>query len=75
VLLDALLETSGLAAAFAATLAGDEVAAGKPDPQIYRDVCDRLGHDPGRAVAIEDSGSGIASGLAAGLKVAIIARA
>jgi beta-phosphoglucomutase-like phosphatase (HAD superfamily) len=69
VLLDTVLAASGLTPCFSATIAGDEVTEGKPDPLIYREACRRLDADPRYCVAIEDSEAGIASGLAAGTKV------
>jgi HAD superfamily hydrolase (TIGR01509 family) len=75
VLLDAVLAAAGLAGAFAATVAGDEVAVGKPAPTIYQEACRRLAADPRACVAIEDSGSGIESALAAGLRVIAVPRA
>jgi len=74
VLLEAVLASSGLAGWFAATVAGDEVAEGKPAPLIYQEVCRRLDCDPGAGIAIEDSGSGIASALAAGMRVIAVPR-
>jgi HAD superfamily hydrolase (TIGR01509 family) len=74
VLLDTVLRSSGLAGHFAATVSGEEVAEGKPSPQIYLEACRRLGANPCSCVAIEDSGSGIASALAAGMKVIAIPR-
>lgn len=47
--------------------AGDSVAAKKPAPDIYLQVLDGLGIDPGQAIAFEDSAPGLASALAAGL--------
>jgi HAD superfamily hydrolase (TIGR01509 family) len=74
VLLDTVLARTGLADRFAATVAGDEVAEGKPDPLIYQQACRRLGARPEACLAIEDSGSGIASALAAGLQVVAVPR-
>ncbi len=74
VLLDAVLSATGLAERFAATVSGEEVAAGKPAPLIYLEVCRRLGADPGACLAIEDSGSGIESALAAGMRVVAVPR-
>lgn len=54
---------------FAVTVAGDEVARGKPDPQPYLVAAARLGVDPAGAVVLEDSPAGVASGLAAGCAV------
>lgn len=74
VLLDTVLKSSGLAGHFAATVSGEEVAEGKPSPQIYLEACRRLGANPRFCVAVEDSGSGIGSALAAGMKVIAIPR-
>ncbi|AIS01463.1 HAD family hydrolase [Streptomyces glaucescens] len=43
------------------------VPAGKPDPAVYRLALDRLGIAPDQAVALEDSASGVASAVAAGI--------
>jgi HAD superfamily hydrolase (TIGR01509 family) len=64
-LVDAAVATLG-AQRFDLTLAGDEVAAGKPDPEPYLLACERLGARPGRVVVVEDAPSGIASAEAAG---------
>jgi len=69
---DRRLELCGLGGYFAATATGDEVSRGKPDPEIYRTVCRRLGVDPGRCLAVEDSKNGILSAHAAGLSVAMV---
>src|SRR4051794_19686043 len=57
------------AAPFDVTVCGDEVPALKPDPAPYRQAMDALGVAPTGSVAIEDSPSGVASGLAAGAAV------
>ena len=54
---------------FDVTVCGDEVPARKPDPAPYRQAMDALDVAPERCVVIEDSQSGIASGLAAGAAV------
>jgi HAD superfamily hydrolase (TIGR01509 family) len=54
------------AGSFAASVAGDEVSNGKPDPEPYLAAAARLGVDPRSCVAIEDSPTGVASALAAG---------
>ena len=74
VLLDTVLSATGLRDRFSATVSGEEVAAGKPDPLIYQEVCRRLGVDPRSCLAIEDSGSGIESALAAGMSVVAVPR-
>lgn len=52
---------------FDATVAGDECERGKPDPEPYRRGLELLGVAAEDAVAIEDSRTGAASALAAGL--------
>ena len=51
---------------FAASITGDEVAHGKPDPEPYAAAAAALGVQPSRCVAIEDSPTGVASAIAAG---------
>ena len=51
---------------FAATVAGDEVARGKPHPEPYLAAARLLGVDPADCVAIEDSPTGARSAGAAG---------
>jgi HAD superfamily hydrolase (TIGR01509 family) len=70
VLVDAVL-AHGLGP-FALTLAGDEVAHGKPSPEPYLTAASRLGVDPARCVVLEDSPSGVASGEAAGCAVVAV---
>ncbi|GLZ15992.1 hydrolase [Actinomadura sp. NBRC 104425] len=51
---------------FAVTVAGDEVARTKPDPEPYLTATARLGVQPRRCVALEDSPNGLAAAEAAG---------
>jgi HAD superfamily hydrolase (TIGR01509 family) len=74
VLLDTVLNSSGLTDHFAATVSAQDVAEGKPSPLIHQEACRRLGAGPSACIAIEDSGSGIASALAAGVKVIAVPR-
>jgi acetate kinase len=69
VLIDAVFTTAGLADAFDAAVSTEEVAAGKPSPDVYQEVARRMGVDPGRAVAVEDSANGLRSATWAGLRV------
>jgi HAD superfamily hydrolase (TIGR01509 family) len=55
--------------AFDVTVCGDEVPARKPDPAPYRQAMAALGVAAGECVVVEDSQSGISSGLAAGAAV------
>jgi len=54
---------------FDAYVSGDEVENPKPAPDAYLGVCARLGVEPARAVALEDSPLGVAAARAAGLFV------
>ncbi len=71
-LIDAVLELSGLARFFTATVSSEEVARGKPAPDVYLEAARRLRADPAACVAIEDSHSGIRSAVAAGMRVIAI---
>jgi HAD superfamily hydrolase (TIGR01509 family) len=57
---------------FAAVVSGDEVVDGKPHPEAYLTAAQRLGVEPTRCVAIEDSNTGIASAEAAGCVVVAV---
>jgi HAD superfamily hydrolase (TIGR01509 family) len=71
-LIDLVLELSGLDRFFRATVSSEEVERGKPAPDVYLEACRRLGVEPGRAAAIEDSHAGIRSAKAAGMLVLAI---
>jgi HAD superfamily hydrolase (TIGR01509 family) len=62
----------GLGALFGAIVTGDDVSRRKPAPDSYLEAARRLGVDPRRSVAIEDSGPGIAAARAAGMKTVAI---
>ena len=64
----AILSRFGLLAHFAAVVTGEEVAAGKPDPEIYRLACRRTQCQPDSVVAVEDAVAGIQAAKNAGLK-------
>ena len=66
-LIDAVLEAGGISGLFAATVSSEEVARGKPAPDVYLEAARRLGVEPGGCVAIEDSHNGIRSAKAAGM--------
>ena len=53
-------------------MSSEEVARGKPAPDVYLEAARRLGVDPTRCGAIEDSASGIRSAHAAGMHVVAI---
>ena len=68
-LIDTALEISGLAACFTATVSSEEVARGKPAPDVYLEAARRLGVEPRSCAAVEDSHGGIRSAKAAGMRV------
>jgi beta-phosphoglucomutase-like phosphatase (HAD superfamily) len=72
VVIDLVLEKSGLARSFAATVSSEEVEHGKPAPDVYLAAAQALGVDPRRSVAIEDSANGIRSADAAGMAVVAV---
>jgi len=71
-LIDAVLEGAGLSSYFDATVSSEEVARGKPSPDVYLEAARRLGVEPVRVAAVEDSHGGIRSAKAAGMRVIAI---
>jgi HAD superfamily hydrolase (TIGR01509 family) len=67
--IDAVMAASGLADTFGVTVSAEEVAHGKPAPDIYLEAARRLGADPGRSAAVEDSSNGLRAAAAAGMLV------
>ena len=63
------LALAGLDEYFPVRVTGDRVKKGKPDPEPYLTAIALLGVDPSRAWALEDSGHGVRSAFAAGLRV------
>jgi HAD superfamily hydrolase (TIGR01509 family) len=72
VLIETVLDQSGLAASFAAAMSTEQVPRGKPAPDIYLAVSGALGIDPRRGAAIADSANGLRSAAAAGLAVVAV---
>ena len=68
-LIDLALELLGVEHLFAATVSSEEVASGKPAPDVYLEAARRLGVDPAEAAAVEDSNNGILAAKAAGMRV------
>jgi HAD superfamily hydrolase (TIGR01509 family) len=71
-LIDLALELMGVADLFQVTVSSEEVERGKPSPDVYLEAAGRLGVEPQKVVAIEDSASGIRSAKAAGMHVIAI---
>lgn len=66
------LNEVGLASAFDRILTTQQVAHGKPEPDIYLSACSQLGIEPGEAVAVEDSDNGVTSAWRAGCRVIMV---
>ena len=71
-LIDGVLEAAGLSSCFEATVSSEEVTRGKPAPDVFLGAAARLGVDPARCAAIEDSANGIRAAHAAGMRVVAI---
>jgi HAD superfamily hydrolase (TIGR01509 family) len=69
VLIETVLASASLTSCFAAVMSTEQVARGKPAPDIYLAVARQLGVAPARCAAIEDSANGLRSASAAGLAV------
>ena len=73
--IDAVLARAGIAGCFRATVSSEEVARGKPAPDVYLEAARRLEIEPAACTAIEDSRNGIRSAHDAGLRVIAIPNA
>ncbi len=74
-LIDAVLASGEIADLFAATVSSEEVARGKPAPDVYLEAARRLALDPTECVAVEDSHNGIRSAKAAGMRCVAVPNA
>jgi HAD superfamily hydrolase (TIGR01509 family) len=68
-LIDLALELMDLSHLFEATVSSEEVARGKPAPDVYLEAARRLRIEPSAAAAVEDSHNGILAAKSAGLRV------
>lgn len=67
VVIDAVLDGLQLRECFRAVVSTEDVAHGKPAPDVYLAVTRKLGVDPHTAAAVEDSANGLLSAARAGL--------
>jgi HAD superfamily hydrolase (TIGR01509 family) len=72
--LDLTLRAAGLADRFAVSVAGDEVAAPKPSPDVYLSTLRLLGKGPAGTWAIEDTDAGASAAVGAGMDVIAVVR-
>ncbi|MDQ3894660.1 MAG: HAD family phosphatase [Actinomycetota bacterium] len=71
-LIELVLEIAGIAERFAVVVSSEEVARGKPAPDVYLEAASRLRVSRGRTAAVEDSENGLRSAIAAGMRVIAI---
>jgi HAD superfamily hydrolase (TIGR01509 family) len=69
---DLFVARGGVGDLVAVTVSSEEVDAGKPAPDVYLEATRRLGVEPRRAAAVEDSTNGLLSAAAAGLRVVAV---
>ncbi len=69
---DTKLKLSGLTEHFPVVVCGDEVAAAKPEPDLFLEAARLLGVPPGECLAVEDSPWGVVAAVRAGMDVAFI---
>jgi HAD superfamily hydrolase (TIGR01509 family) len=67
--IDKVMETSGWGEVFRIWVSSEQVARGKPAPDVFLEAARRLGVDPVHAAGIEDSHNGILAARAASLRV------
>jgi len=68
-LINAALKGANWERFFSEIVSSDEVKKGKPNPDTYIEIFNRLNITPANTVVIEDSGSGIMAGVNSGAKV------
>jgi HAD superfamily hydrolase (TIGR01509 family) len=71
-IIDLALSLAGVDDAFAVTVSSEEVAHGKPAPDVYLEACRRLDVPAAASVAVEDSSNGLRSAAAAGMSVVAV---
>ena len=64
-----VLHGAGLRECFRAIVDGHQVSKAKPDPEVYIEVCRRLGSTPGETIVFEDSPGGMEAARRAGARV------
>jgi len=70
--ISAALEATGLTGWFAVVVSSDEVAHGKPAPDVYLETARRLGVEPAACLVVEDSYNGVLAASAAGMTVVLV---
>lgn len=71
-IMDFCLNETGLRSFFRTTVCGQDVARGKPEPDIYLEAAKRLNTEPVDCIVLEDSSSGALAGINAHMRVILI---
>lgn len=66
--IEAILTGTGLASRVTTVVSADEVAHGKPAPDVFLEAARRLGADPSGCVVLEDAAPGATAARAAGMR-------
>lgn len=69
---DKILKNAKLDDYFDASICGDEVICGKPNPEVFLRACEKIGIMPEEALVLEDSEAGIMAANAGKIKVICI---
>jgi HAD superfamily hydrolase (TIGR01509 family) len=70
--LEAALLAVGLAGRFSVIVSGEEVARGKPAPDVFLEAARRLGCSPAACLVLEDAPNGLEAAKAAGMRAVAI---
>jgi HAD superfamily hydrolase (TIGR01509 family) len=71
-IIDIVVAEGGFEELIRVTVSSEEVAAGKPAPDVYLEAARRMGVEPTRCAAVEDSTNGLKSAASAGMRVIAI---
>lgn len=69
---EAILTELGLLRSLQAVISGDDVARGKPDPEIFLKAADALGMKPAQCMVVEDAPFGVEAAVTAGMFVVAV---
>jgi beta-phosphoglucomutase len=72
--IEAIIQLLGLGGWLDAFVSGEEVARGKPAPDIFLGAAERLGILPAHSVVIEDAPAGVAAAHAGGMRCIAVRR-
>jgi HAD superfamily hydrolase (TIGR01509 family) len=71
-IIDIVVEVGGFEDLLKVTVSSEEVERGKPAPDVYLEATRRMGVDPHKTAAVEDSTNGLLAAQAAGMRVIAI---